>query len=183
MTHGISSPSLTGAAIRFDITAATPWGTALWWKQVGGDDTKTHFMYELSFYLTDPGAGQALEFAINQHTGGLRYEFATQCDFRGDGAWRVWDRTRSGWSSTGKPCLEPAPNQWHKLSWEFERNSTDHTAHFVAVTLDGARTPIDVKMPATPASGSGIDVAFQMDCIGTFRPWSVWVDDIVLSEW
>jgi hypothetical protein len=176
-------PSVSGAAIRFDISAATAWGTALWWKQLGGDDTKSHFVYELSFYLTDPGAGQALEFATNQHAGGWRYEFATQCDFRGSGTWRVWDFSKPGWNSTGKPCIEPAPNRWHKLVWELERNATDHSVHFIAVTLDGTRTSVDVTMPAKTASGSGIDVAFQMDCIGTFRPWSVWVDDIKLSEW
>jgi hypothetical protein len=183
MTPGISSPSLTGSAVRFDITDATSWGTALWWKQVGGDDTKTHFVYELSFYLTDVGAGQALEFNVNQNAGGWRYEYATQCDYRGTGTWRVWDPSRLGWNTTGKQCPDPAPNQWHKLAWEVERNSTDHTVRFIAVTLDGNRNDIGATTIAVPASGSGIDVAFQMDCIGVVRPWSVWVDAIKLSEW
>ena len=182
MTQSIGSPSLTGAAIKFDITGGTPWNTALWWKQLGGDDTKTHFLYELSFYVADPNAAQALEFNVNQNASGWRYEYATQCDFRGNGTWRIWDHTQMHWVSTGKPCPIPAANQWNKLALEFER-TTDHRVHFIAVTLNGQRYPIDMYSDAFTASGSGIDVAFQMDSTGTVVPWSTWVDDIKLSEW
>lgn len=183
MTQGIATPSLSGAAIRFDIADATPWGTALWWKQLGADDTKMHFVYELSFYLTDPGAAQALEFNVNQNAGEWRYEYATQCDFGDTNTWRVWDPSRLGWTTMGKPCSRPTANTWHQLVWEVERNPTDHNVRFIAVTLDGVRTEVNATAIAVPTYGSGINVAFQMDCIGTFRPWSVWVDDIKLSAW
>jgi hypothetical protein len=182
MEFGINNPSVTGSAIKFNIPGGTPWNTALWWKQVGGDDTKTHFVYELQFLLDNPGAAQALEFNVNQNAGGWRYEYATQCDFRGDGTWRIWDHAAFHWVSSGKTCPAPVASQWNKLVWEFERTA-DQKVKFVAVTLNGQRSDINMTSNTFAASGSGIDVAFQMDSIGTATPWSVWVDEIKLSEW
>ncbi|HWR16035.1 MAG TPA: hypothetical protein VN577_14495 [Terriglobales bacterium] len=182
MTQSISSPSLTGSAIEFHISSGTAWNTALWWKQVGGNDAITRYLYELSFYVADPGAGQALEFAVNQNASGWRYEYATQCDYRGSGTWRVWDHNSQRWYTSGKQCPEPVANQWNRMAWELERTS-DNKVRFIAVTLNGQRSEVNMSFDAIPASGSGIDVAFQMDSISTPRPWSVWVDDIKLSQW
>ena len=118
MEQGIASPSLTGSAIKFNITGGTPWADALWWKQVGGNDAVTHFIYEMSYYLNDVPAAQALEFNVNQNAGGWRYEYATQCDIRGAGVWRIWDHTAMHWVATSAPCPVPAANTWNKLSWE-----------------------------------------------------------------
>jgi hypothetical protein len=182
MEQGIATPSQSGSAIKFDITGGTPWATALWWKQVGGDDTKTHFVYELSFYLTNPAAAQALEFNVNQNAGGWRYEYATQCDIRGGNSWRIWDHAGLHWVATSAPCPTPQANAWNNLTWEFERTS-DHKVVFVAVTLNGQRSEINESLDGFTASGSGIDVAFQMDSDGVPTPWSVWVDSVNLSEW
>ncbi len=182
MESGIATPSLSGSAIKFNITGGTPWADALWWKQIGGDDNITHFAYEMSYYLTNPIAAQALEFNVNQNAGGWRYEYATQCDIRGAGVWRIWDHTQMHWVPTSAPCPTPAANSWNKLTWEFQRTS-DHKVVWVAVTLNGQRSVINQSFDAFTASGSGIDVAFQMDSDGGPTPWSVWVDNISLSEW
>lgn len=182
MESGIASPSLTGSAIKFNITGGTPWADALWWKQVGGNDAITHFVYEMSYYLTDPAAAQALEFNVNQNAGGWRYEYATQCDIRGAGVWRIWDHSQMHWVATSAPCPTPEANTWNKLSWEFAR-TTDHKVVWVAVTLNGQRSVINQSFDAFAAAGSGIDVAFQMDSDGGPTPWSVWVDKISLTEW
>lgn len=182
MESGITSPSLSGSAIKFNITGGTPWADALWWKQIGGNDSVTHFVYEMSYYLTNPAAAQALEFNVNQNAGGWRYEYATQCDIRGAGVWRIWDHSQMHWVATSAPCPTPAANSWNKLSWEFARTA-DHKVVWVAVTLNGQRSVINQSFDAFNASGSGIDVAFQMDSDGGPTPWSVWVDNISLSEW
>jgi hypothetical protein len=182
MNLGIKSPSLTGSAIKFNITGGTPWADALWWKQVGGDDSKTHFVYEMQFYLDNPDAAQALEFNVNQNAGGWRYEYATQCDIRGSHTWRIWDHTTMHWVGTNATCPFFTGNKWNKLAWEFERTS-DHKVKWVAVTLNGQRSEINQSFNAFTASGSGIDVAFQMDSDGGPTPWSVWVDQVKLSEW
>lgn len=182
MQQGISQPSVTGSAIKFNLEGGTPWGTALWWKQLGGDDSKTHFIYELQFYLNNPTASQALEFAVNQNGGGWRYEYAVQCDIKGSHVWRVWSRPQERWVPSNVPCGMPAANQWHKLVWEFERTA-DHKVVFVAVTLDGQRSEVNMSEDAFTASGSGIDVAYQMDAEGGPTPYSSWVDAIKLTEW
>lgn len=182
MESGISSPSLSGSAIKFNITGGTPWAAALWWKQIGGNDAITHFVYEMSYYLSNVPAAQALEFNVNQNASGWRYEYATQCDIRGAGVWRIWDHTAMHWVATLAPCPSPAANVWNKLTWEFERTA-DHKVVWVAVTLNGQRSVINQSFDAFTASGSGIDVAFQMDSDGGPTPWSVWVDNVSLSEW
>jgi hypothetical protein len=182
MEQGIASPSLTGSAIKFNITGGTPWADALWWKQIGGNDAITHFIYEMSYYLNDVPAAQALEFNVNQNAGGWRYEYATQCDIRGAGVWRIWDHSAMHWVATSAPCPVPAANTWNKLSWEFARTD-DHKVVWVAVTLNGQRSEINQSFNAFTAAGSGIDVAFQMDSDGGPTPWSVWVDKISLTEW
>ncbi len=182
MEQGIASPSLTGSAIQFDITGGTPWGTALWWKQVGGNDAMTHFVYTLSFYLTDVNAAQALEFNANQNAAGYRYEYATQCDIKGSHHWRVWPQTEKHWVDTGVACAAPKENAWNQLTWEFSRNSSNQIV-FEAVTYNGVRSTINQTFTSVPASGSGIDVAFQMDSDGGPTPFSVWVDKVSLTEW
>jgi hypothetical protein len=182
MTPGIAAPSVTGSALKFNIAGGTPWADALWWKQVGGDDSKTHFYYEMQFYLDNPDAAQALEFNVNQNAGGWRYEYATQCDIRGSHTWRIWDHTAMRWVGASAPCPSFMPNQWNKLEWEFARTS-DHQVKWVSVTLNGQKSDINMTFNAFTATGSGIDVAFQMDSDGGPTPWSVWVDEIKLSEW
>lgn len=182
MEQPIASPSMSGSAIKFDITGGTPWGDALWWKQVGGNDSKTHFVYEISFYLTDVNAAQALEFNVNQNAGGNRYEYATQCDIKGSHHWRIWPHAQSHWLDTGATCPAPLQNEWNHLTWEFSRNDQNQVV-WEAVTLNGVRSTINQAFDSYPATGSGIDVAFQMDSDGGPTPWSVYVDDVSLTYW
>src|SRR5437763_1741801 len=82
MVEGVSSPSLSGAAARFDI-GGTPWGAALFWRELGSHDEAQNLKYDLDFYLDSISSGQALEFDVNQTTGGSKYIFGTECYFRG----------------------------------------------------------------------------------------------------
>jgi hypothetical protein len=182
MQQGISSPSLSGSAIEFDVSGGTPWADALWWKQVGGNDAMTHFVYDISFYLTDVNAAQALEFNANQNAAGNRYEYATQCDIKGSHHWRIWPHAQMHWLDTGVACPAPMQDAWNQLTWEFSRNNSNQVV-WEAVTLNGKRSVINQSFDSFPATGSGIDVAFQMDSDGGPTPWSVWVDKVSLTEW
>jgi len=182
MEQPISSPSLSGSAIKFDVTGGTPWGDVLWWKQLGGNDSVTHFVLKMSYYLEDPNAAQALEFYVDQNAAGTRYEFATQCDIKGSGHWRIWPHEQMHWLDTGVPCPEPAVNTWNQLTWQFSRNSQNEVV-WESVTLNGVTSAVNQSFAGYAASGSGIDVAFQMDSDGGPTPWSVWVDDVSLTEW
>src|SRR5215470_2835368 len=66
MVENQISPSLNGRSAKFDIGGRTPYADAIWWKQLGADNAKTNFQYDVDFYLTAPQYAQALEFDVNQ---------------------------------------------------------------------------------------------------------------------
>jgi hypothetical protein len=177
MVQGVSSPSKSGAAARFDV-GGTAWGAALWWHELGGHDEAQNLRYDLDFYVESVSNAQALEFDVNQTTGGNKYIFGTECDFRGSGTWRVWNGPGHTWVSTGVGCGAPDPG-WHHLTWEFQRNGGQ--AHFIAVTLDGNRHDVGMAFGGIGAGGSGLDVAFQADLTGSGGNQSVWLDNVNLS--
>jgi hypothetical protein len=182
MKPGIASPSLSGASAQFSLLPGTlSFGGALWFKFLTIDGNATHFVYDLFLYTDNPSAPQALEFNVSQSTGGNRYSFATQCDLSNQSMWMAWSPTNA-WVSTGVPCVQPPPNTWNHLIWEFERNSSGQ-AVFTAVTLNGNRSQINMSMSPTRDSSNGIDVAFQLDANRTATPYSVWLDQIKLTYW
>src|SRR5256885_3383068 len=77
MVEGISSPSRSGAAARFDV-GGTPWGAALWWRELGSHDEAQNLRYDLDFYVESASNAQALEFDVNQTAGGNKYIFGTE---------------------------------------------------------------------------------------------------------
>ena len=182
LKEGISSPSLSGSSAQFSLLPGTrPFAGALWFKFLTSDANATHFVYDLSFYTDNPSAPQALEFNVSQSTGGKRYNLATQCDLSNQRSWLVWS-PQKGWVSTGVPCVQPPPNTWNHLIWEFERDSSGH-AVFTAVTMNGSRSLVNISMPAIPDSSEGIDIAFQLDADRAAVPYSVWLDNVKLSYW
>jgi hypothetical protein len=183
MTQGVTSPSLSGTSAQFQLLAGTqPFGAALWFKFLGAQNSATHFVYDLSFFMDNPGAAQAIEFNVSQSTGGSRYSFATQCDLAAGGVWRAWDPVGERWVASAVSCPRPAPNTWNHLIWEFERDSGGHTI-FTAVTLNGTRGVVNLSMSHTADSSSGVDIAFQADADLSATPYSVWLDKINLTFW
>lgn len=180
MDEGISSPSLSGAAARF-YAGGTPWGAALWWKQVGGDTQVRNLKYDLDFYVERPDQAQALEFDVNQNTGGRRYIYGTECDFGGSQTWRVWNSSSHNWISTGVYCGRPEAGRWNHVTWEFQRDNQQVV--FVAVTLNGDRHSIDRSFSSYGEGGEGLDVAFQADLNSSGGNLLVWVDNVNLTIW
>jgi hypothetical protein len=183
MTQGITSPALSGASDRFQLLSGTqPFGGVLWFKFLGAQNSATHFVYDLNFYMDNPAAAQALEFNVSQSVGGSRYSFSTQCDLAGGHMWRVWDPVAFKWVASTATCAAPAANTWNHLIWEFERDSSGHTV-FTAVTLNGSRAMVNMSMGHTGDSSSGVDVAFQLDANSAATPYSAWLDKINLTFW
>ena len=175
-----ASPSLDGHAARFDLGGKAPYADALWWKQLGPDANAHHFVYDLYFYIDKPEVSQALEFDVNQSTGGKKYIFGTECSLR-RGTWDVWAADRS-WIRTTVPCGRPAANTWHHLVWEFERTQDDKVK-YVSVTLDGVKHYVDQTYDPKPSHSQEINVAFQMDGNGQQNSYSVWLNKVQLSYW
>lgn len=181
MVQNQSSPSLDGNSAMFSIGGSTPYSDALWWKQLGGNNTVKNFKYDVDFYLTTPQFAQALEFDVNQSNGANKFIFGTQCDIRGSGAWDVWTGTGGHWLSTGIPCPAPAAFMWHHLTWEFQRTDTQTT--FVALTLDGVKHYVNLSFTPIASGVSEVNVAFQMDGDFAQHPYSAWLDNVTLSYW
>jgi hypothetical protein len=183
MTQGIASPSLSGNSARFQLLAGTePYSGALWFNHLGSFDSATHFIYDLSFYVDNPSASQALEFGVGQSVNGSRYRFYTQCLLVPQQVWRVWNPTLNAWVASSAPCATPAANSWNHLIWEFERDSAGNVI-FTAVTLNGNRSLVNLSMPHDSDNTSGLDVSFQPDADVNATPYSVWLDNVTLTFW
>ena len=181
MTENQASPSLSGHSARFDISGATPYSDALWWKQLGGVNTAKNFKYDVDFFLTAPQYAEALEFDVNQSNGHSHFIFGTQCNIKAGGVWDYWDNQAKHWASTGVTCVMPAANAWHHITWEFQRTDTSIT--YVAFTIDGATHYINKVTAPTPSTVSEINVAFQMDGDFAMHAFSAWLDNVTLSYW
>jgi hypothetical protein len=182
MQEGIASPSVDGSAAQFNISGSTPYSDALWWKQLGGNNTIHNFKYDVSFYLKDATAPQALEFDVNQSNNVHKFIFGTECDIKDGGVWKIWtNATSNSWTSTGVACSAPAAFTWHRLTWEFQRNDTQ--VIFVGFTYDGVTHYINRSFPAINSSVSEINVAFQMDGDYKMTAYSTWLDKVTLTYW
>lgn len=181
-TQGRSSPSLDGASMQFWLGGSTPWGAALWWKELTPLDSAKHYVYDLYFYYTDKYASQALEFDMNVTANGNRYIFGTQCDIGGAQVFDTWNNPGHYWEHTAVACPAPPVNTWNHLIWEFQRND-DGSMTFVAVTLNGNRKVVNATTWPASQSGSELNVAFQMDGNYQEANYSVWLDKVQLSAW
>jgi hypothetical protein len=177
-----TTPALDGASTEFFVGGTSPYGAALWWKQLGAIDSASHFVYDMNFYFTDATAPQALEFDVNQSVNGKKFIFGTECDFHGARTWRVWDTTLH-WQDTGVSCTAAQTAKvWHSLRWEFERTS-DSRMRYIAVTIDGVRRVVNRYYQPKASSVRELNVAFQMDGNSTMVDYHVWVDKVKLSAW
>ena len=178
-----TSPAIDGSSMEFWLGGTTPYSAALWWRELSPQNQAHHFLYDLYFYLKNPGAAQALEFDVNQAVDGHKFIFGTECNLLGEShSWDVWDNQAQHWMSTGVPCMVPPADTWNHLVLEFERTS-DGQAHFVAVTLNGDKRWIDRYTWPREDSGSELNVAFQMDGNARSDNYSVWLDRINLFYW
>lgn len=180
LQQGVSSPSRDGKAAKFSIYPTTSFANALWWKQLTPQPDARHFVYDLYYYITNPGASQALEFDVNQALNNKWYIFGTECS--GGTTWKVYDYYKH-WVDTGISCKAGmAASTWHHLVWEFER-TTDNRTHFVSVTVDGVKNYVNRYYYPKPNSSPKLTTSFQMDGNRAGTSYSTWVDNITLKYW
>ncbi len=177
-----ASPSLDGRSATFYLGGPTPYSSALWWKQLGGNSNVRNFVYDLYFYLKNPGASQALEFDVNQSLNGQKFIFGTQCDYKNHKDWDVWDTANRVWVKTGIPCNPPQAYTWNHLVLEFQR-TTGNKALFIAVTLNGQKSYINRSFYPMGVSAYELNTAFQMDGNGYATPYQTWIDKMNLIAW
>jgi hypothetical protein len=189
MKQNLADPSKDGNAAKFRIwadDAGDDYGSALWWKELGGKDASTNFVYELDFYLKTPSKAQALEFDVNQlHSGHkTKYIFGTECDIKGTKQWRYYDNVGKKWASTGVACTMPTAYTWNHLMLEFKRLS-DGRLQFIAVTLNGKKSYFNKYSDRRTgtANYAHVNVAVQLDGNGSTEAYDMWVDKVQLRHW
>lgn len=177
----VSSPALSGSSRKFHLGGSTPYSNALWWKQLGASNSKTHFVYDVYYYLRTPGYSQALEFDVNQSNGHHKFIFGTECNIKGGHVWDVYDPKGGAWRSTGIYCGQPSAYKWHHIHWEFYRDTSK--VHYVSLTLDGVKHYVNRSYYARGSSVNEINVAFQMDGDKYQHDYDTWGDKISLKYW
>ena len=181
LTQGVSSPSLDGASANFFLGGSTPYADVIWWNRLGGNDSASHFVYDLWFYVKNPSAPQALEFDVNQTVGSAWYVFGTECNYRQYGQWRVWDTRNAKWITTGIACQLPKAYTWNHVTLEYQR--TNGMAKFISVTFNGVKSYINRSYYPKSGSGSQISVAVQLDGNYLQTDFSLYVDKLTLTYW
>jgi hypothetical protein len=182
ITQGVSNPSMDGKAAQFWIGGNTPYADALWWKQLGGNDGTSHFIYDLYFYVKDNTA-QALEFDANQGFGSKRYIMGTECGLNGSKQWDVWNAATGHWMPTGIPCASVPAYTWNHLTEEFAR--VNGQVQFISITLNGKKSYVNKysNPQPIPSNVHELNVAVQIDMNSKAQAESMWVDKITLSAW
>jgi hypothetical protein len=181
MTQSISSPSLDGKSVKFFLGGTDPYSNALWWKQLGANASAANFVYDLYFYMKNPGAAQALEFDVNQSRYGKKFIFGTECSFKRH-VWDIYDPYNRHWVHTSVPCAMPKAYKWHHLVLEFHRTSGGKLK-FVSVTMNGTKSYFNKYYSPRSSSAKEINVAFQMDGDKNQTDYTVWLDKIKLKYW
>src|SRR5215471_8554166 len=181
-TDNQTSPSLDGSSSKFDIGGPTPYSNVLWWRTLTPNDNATHFVYDLYFYIDQADLPEALEFDVNQSFNGTRWVYGTECSYKDTGKWDVWDGSTHKWVTSKVACPQISSTTWHHLIWQFER--VNGQVHYISVTLDNQTYPVDMYLGAeSNFVGEGVDVAFQLDGDSHQNPYSVWLNEVTLSEW
>lgn len=178
VAYGVNSPSIDGKSAQFTNAGYAAYSDVIWWRQLGANAGSTHFLYDLYFYIKDPGAAEALEFDVNQSTGGRKYVFGTQCGVNADHQWDVWGNNH--WNPTGVGCSINAYS-WNHLTAEFYR--VNGAVHYVAITLNGNKAYINRTYGSIGSGANEINVAFQMDQTIVHRTFSAWLDKVSLIKW
>ena len=186
--HGVSSPSLSGNAMRASIGGKVPYSDALWYNQLIGDfssqgipdvnktlvPTLHHFIYDVYFFGSNVEIAQSIEFDINHFTSGRGYIYGHECRIAAGHVWAVWDNPNNRWINTPIAC-HPLSNAWNHLIIEVERTS-DNKLHYKTITLNGNKQTLDWYNNSTATNWHGVTVNFQID--GNYRqqPYSIYLD-------
>lgn len=191
--QGVSSPSMTGAAMQTYIAGDEPYSDGFWNTRVVGDFSPNpdsghtlapsihHLIYDVYFYMQDPSISQAVEFDINQFVNGKSFIWGHECRLAGGHQWDTWNNPAQKWVPSGIPC-NPQANAWNHLVIEVERTSDDHL-HFVSITLNGNKSMVDRYDTPTATNWYGVTINYQQDGDYAQHAYSVWLDKVNLEYW
>ena len=196
INYGVSSPSVSGTATKFNLGGSTPYSDALFVKHAIGqsysvvpDPNHTiipslhNFVYDVYFYGANLSLSQVLEFDISVYFNGHSLVFGNQCRIAGGHGWDIWDNVNSHWVSANVPCY-PISNGWNHLTIQVQRTTTNKLL-FHSITLNGKTAVINryYGLHSAPSSWYGITLNFQMDGNKKQSPYSVYLDRFTFKYW
>jgi hypothetical protein len=194
-SQGVTSPSITGSAMQFNLGGQTQFADALWNNHLVGDfsshglfdpsqsltSSVHNFIYDVYFYVSDLSASQAVEFDINQFLNGQSYIWGHECRIAGGNQWDIWDDQGMKWHPTGVGCW-PKGNAWNHLVLQVQRTSDGHLL-FQSITLNGQTATLNYYESPTSTSWRGITINYQMDGNQWQAPYTVYLDQLNFTYW
>lgn len=194
-SQGVSSPSITGSAMQFDLGGQTQFADALWNNHIVGDfsshglfdsgqalaSSVHNFIYDVYFYVSDLSSSQAVEFDINQFVNGQSYIWGHECRIAGGNEWDIWDDQGMKWHPTGVGCW-PKANAWNHLVLQVQRTADGHLL-FQSITLNGQTAALNYYESPTSTSWRGITINYQMDGNRWQTPYTVYLDQLNFTYW
>jgi hypothetical protein len=192
---GITSPSVSGSAAKHHIGGSRPYSDILWNNHLVGsfssqglpDYSHTitnnvhNFIYDVYFYASNVGASQALEFDINQFTGGHSFIWGHECRIAGGHEWDTYDNVHKRWVATGIPCW-PKNNAWNHLILKAQRTSGGHLL-FKSITLNGVTHTLNIYRSPGTTSWKGITINYQQDGNKSQQAYSIYLDRLNFTIW
>lgn len=194
--QNVSSPSMDGMSTKSSYNGGTTqWADILWNNHLIGDFSsqglpdysKTlvpslhNFTYDVYFWIANTSSSQALEFDINQFTGGKSYIWGHECRIDGGHEWDTWNNSQQKWVPSGIPC-NPKSNAWNHLTIQVQRTSDGHLL-FKSITLNGNTATLNRYDTPTNTNWYGVTVNYQIDSDYYKTPYSVYLDKFTFSAW
>lgn len=187
----ISSPSLDGLSTKSVYGGGTvQWGDVLWNNHIVGSFSSQalpdykhtlvpslhNFTYDVYFWVKDASVSQALEFDINQFTGGLSFIWGHECRIAGGHEWDVYDNVHKKWVPTGIPCY-PVSGAWNHLVISVQRTSTNQLL-YKSITLNGNTAALNHYEAPGTTSWNGVTINYQLDGNRYGTAYSVYLDKL-----
>jgi hypothetical protein len=178
----VPSPSIDGQSLKISYLSGPAFMGVDAFHRFPANDAARRFEVQYSFLYQDPGAVQALEFAMNQYIQNVRYEWAMQWEQlgpAGDGhpQWRIW--TGSTWASIGFSD-QLSPNTWYPLQIDGDITTDSQgqpQVHYLSFTIHGVQHNLGQAFAPHGEQGDQLVAAIQLDGNGNPTPYDLFVDD------
>jgi hypothetical protein len=187
----VSSPSMDSISTKSVYGGgSTQWGDVLWNNHLIGSFSSlglpdySHtltaslhsFTYDVYFWISKASVSQALEFDINQFTGGKSFIWGHECRVAGGHQWDIYDNINHKWVPTGVSCY-PKSGAWNHLTIQVQR-TTGNRLLFKSITLNGKTATLNIYKYPTSTSWHGVTINYQLDGNRYGTPYNVYLDKL-----
>jgi hypothetical protein len=134
------------------------------------------FTYDVYFWVSKASVSQALEFDINQFTGGKSFIWGHECRVAGGHQWDTYDNINKKWIPTGVSCY-PKSGAWNHLIIQVQR-TTGNRLLYKSITLNGKTATLNIYRYPTSTSWHGVTINYQLDGNRYGTAYNVYLDKL-----